>query len=774
MRQNQCQTSKINVKFSNILLGLGSGVFACGAAALSLGDARGTVVLGRPIDLVFDVLTDSGTDLDAACITATAVAGETRIDSSRLRIVAQPVVAGRPPSVRIRSSVAVMEPILSVELAVGCSGVVSRTYHFFADLPAGVSSGALPVLIAPVAAPSGTSEDVAVQQRPGAAAGAAAPLQSARVPSAAADPAPARQPKQRQQPPADAPAPLGVATPPAKLPRKAVVPAAPAAPAAPAVQPRSRLVVEPLAQGLNESAPLRLPPSLQAVPAQTPTAQRAQVDALGQALNTAAEGLQQASKRLQQQQADIVATRASNAKMQAALSDLQQRMERLDRERFSSTLVYGLLGLLAVALALLGWLWMRTQSSWQRSGPAWNHSEILPPIDSIDPVDPVDPVDPIDDLSERPAHPAEPSSVLAPLAPDEAPVLPDAAVLPVVPAAAAWMPESAPAAVSPAPLLAPVVRVVNPEDLFDLQQQAEFFMSVGEHDQAIEVMKKHIAENEKTSPSMYLELLRLYRALSRIEDFNHLRAQFHQYFNAQVPEFSVFHGANRTLFDYPESLAPIEAVWNDVSVLPLLESYIFCSSNSNVDGRFELPAYDDLLMLYAIASTTPASARGAPSLRQRTTPRAAKALQNPVLQTSFPLSKDMDMGLNKDMDMDMALDMGTDSGRPLQSDTGAVQAPPVDDNLMEYDDFLLPDSAALDDVPLPGHRTAVSDWTLDIDLNESSSDFGEALPQITRSDDFAAPTLAPAAQPPVVAGAHSDSFDVLFDLDFEARDPDRR
>ena len=105
------------------MLGLAVGLFASHAAALSLGAAHGQVVLGRPIDLVFDIHTDPGSELDVACVKASAQAGETQVDSSRLQITALPVVAGRAPSVRVRSSLVVLEPILTLRLVVGCSGV---------------------------------------------------------------------------------------------------------------------------------------------------------------------------------------------------------------------------------------------------------------------------------------------------------------------------------------------------------------------------------------------------------------------------------------------------------------------------------------------------------------------------------------------------------------------------------------------------------------------------------------------------------------------------
>lgn len=568
------------MKFTNTLLGLGVGLFAGSAAALSLGEAHGHVVLGRPIDLVFDIQTDPGTELDVACITASVMAGETHIDSSGLRIAALPVVAGRTPSVRIRSFTVVVEPILRVRLAVGCSSVVARTYDFFTHTSIDAASGSLP-LDAANEAPvrKAVRSPAADRERHSGSLGAA-------LPSALPTHPPST-------PPSHPPKPSNPVT--EWVPPKTA--------AAAAAQPRSRLTVEPGGDWLAE-------------PASAPAEQRAQATALLQALTTADKDLQKAQTQLQQQQAEIDAGRASREKMQGMVTDLQQRLERLDSEHFSATLVYGLLALLVVVCTLLGWLWLRlrAQTSAQRSNLDKNYSQALK----------------AKDVAVASDESTESALMLS--MPAFSPGMAKAEFLtPAAAPVAAPAPQTVPlereTTLTAAPTQAQAVRVLHPEDLFDLQQQAEFFVSVGEHDQAIEVMQKHIDENGSASPLMCLELLRLYRSLSRIDSFKHLRAQFQQHFNALVPEFAAFQEGGRTLLDYPETVASIEAVWSDAAVLPLLENCIFCRSNSprGAVEPFELPAYDDLLLLYAIASTTSARARGAPPPRPRTTPYADAA-----------------------------------------------------------------------------------------------------------------------------------------------------
>ena len=346
-----------------------------------------------------------------------------------------------------------------------------------------------------------------------------------------------------------------------------------------------------------------------------------------------------------------------------------------------------------------------------------------------------------------------------------------------------------------APATVGAVRMLHPEELFDLQQQAEFFISVGEHEQAIEVMKQHIEENRTASPLMYLELLRLYRSLSRRTDFSDLRAQFQQHFNALVPEFSAFQGGGRrTLLDYPDVAASIEAVWSDSAVLALLESYIFCQHNGQktVVEPFELPAYDDLLLLYAIASTIPAETRGAPPPRQRTMPHTvAEPAQSPPLEPLNLPEQDLlspaALPALDEVDFDLApfLDAALLAPLPVaQSEASlaleAAQAAPALGNLIEYDAHQLSNRAALASAPVPAPapqpRATQSAWTLDLDLDLDLSDPNALeladLPLLTES---AIPALAvtppPAPGASIGFGAVSDRFEARFDLEDDKGKP---
>ena len=129
------------------------------------------------------------------------------------------------------------------------------------------------------------------------------------------------------------------------------------------------------------------------------------------------------------------------------------------------------------------------------------------------------------------------------------------------------------AARSPAPEAIKARRMVQPGEMFDVQQQAEFFISVGE---AIELLRSHIATHEDSSPLAYLELLHLYYTLSRRDDFDQLRARFAKHFNARVPAMPGFTDKGSSLLQgYPEQLARIEALWPVDEVEDCLAHYLF-------------------------------------------------------------------------------------------------------------------------------------------------------------------------------------------------------
>ncbi|MFZ1498306.1 MAG: hypothetical protein WAT33_00555 [Giesbergeria sp.] len=665
-------------------------VAAGGAAALSLGNPQGTVVLGRPLDLVFDVRTD-GTDVSDACVTAKVTAGDDPISQSQISVTPLPNAAGRSASVRLRSSQPINEPVVDVRLSAGCSGSVVRTYTVLA-YPAEAlsasqasaertSAAAAPLVLRSTLTPDAAGARDGVRTRSGAVPADQVVTQRSSRAERAVKPAVARKPE---------------------------------------LEPgRPRLVMEPLSDWLQAPSVLRASTEMAALPESTSPSLREEAAARWRALNMQSEDLlQEDARRAAQDKAQSEKLAAAERDKEAALA-VQQELQERAAARFPANLVYALLALLVALAALLAWVWKRRQGLPSDSEQSWTHGPAKAAT-SVAPAGVVRHVADEHDVTTRP-QPAEPEMLPSGMMPLEFGTSADA---PEPASAASSLQAAAPA---------PVTAVLNPEDLFDLQQQAEFFVSVGEHDQAIEVMKKHIEANQSASPSAYLELLRLYRSLSRIEQFNELRAQFHRYFNAQVPEFAAFARPGRTLFGYPDVLARIEALWCDPSVVPMLQELLFRGQGQ--DQRFDLPAYDDLLLLHAVARTTPASARGQSAPRRRTTPLEAAAAEE---------------------------------GKASATATGPDPA----SNLMEFEpdwDFDAQAAASRQAAPAPG-----APMEIDLDLSDlthldalaESGEISQPLPFLTQQEVPAvASTPPPAPNQPVGFGVNSDRFEARVDPD---------
>ena len=591
---------------------MGLSACALGASALSLGPSRGTVVLGAPVDLTIEVQPDPGMDLASSCLAVQLVAGDVPVSAAQVRITPWPDMPGRRPAIRVQSSDIVREPVLTATVTAGCSGAVSRTYTYLTELPGSVAPGAAPLDVTRLSSPVRATPQRAVQPAPVASAAAEATVASTASSG-------------RTLAGVEAPVP---APPPApKPPRKATAKPPTSAAAAAQAQPTTsapRLVMEPL--DLEGVAGLRISTELAQSPTPEDSPQRAQAAALWKALN-AEPG--QEDPRVHTLQSQLTHAQAQAGQERAQVVQLQAQLNEAQSEGVPSWWLYALGLALAGTSALAGGLAWRLRQARSHAADAWHEAAAMQPAATD--------MAKLQELGLAPdSRDAWADSEMA-----AAETVQAAAPVPATPAAPPQAPEapSAPPAKQPEPASAapntssvPLAGMVNPEDLFDIVQQAEFYVSIGEHDLAIGELRQHIAERGSSSPFSYLELLRLYHQLGRIEAFDLLRSQFMEHFNAEVPEFSHFAQQGAGLEIYTDALADIEAQWTSNSVLELLESFLFLHPDrASPAPRFDLAAYDDLLLLLAIAQTTPASARGEPAPRKRTTP-----LMPPTFQPASP------------------------------------------------------------------------------------------------------------------------------------------
>ena len=143
-------------------------------------------------------------------------------------------------------------------------------------------------------------------------------------------------------------------------------------------------------------------------------------------------------------------------------------------------------------------------------------------------------------------------------------------------------------------------RAVKAEELFDVQQQADFFVSLEQYEQAIEVLRSHLDDSRETSVLVYLDLFNLYHQLNRQADYEALRDTFNQRFNSKIPAFEFYSESSPGLEAYQVALSRIEALWPSPKVLEVIEESIFRRPDAAGES-FDLEAYRELLMLYSVA-----------------------------------------------------------------------------------------------------------------------------------------------------------------------------
>jgi hypothetical protein len=145
------------------------------------------------------------------------------------------------------------------------------------------------------------------------------------------------------------------------------------------------------------------------------------------------------------------------------------------------------------------------------------------------------------------------------------------------------------------------MRMVGVQELIDVHDKADFFLSIGEDEQAAAVLEAHVHDQVDTSALAWMDLLELYHSLGKRGEYERLRSEFRQRFLAQVPEFDQFDQPGATLENYPRALSRIVALWPSERALDVIEESIFHKPGLPGGQSFSLEAYRELVLLYHVA-----------------------------------------------------------------------------------------------------------------------------------------------------------------------------
>jgi hypothetical protein len=620
-----CSVPKLNVSLA-LALSLVLQAWSPDVDAMSLGRSRGAALLGRGLDItVLASLEPKDETPDANCFSAEVFYGETRIGAQNVSI-SQTRSSPTELALRVRASSIIDEPFVTVYVRAACGLSVSRRYVLLADSPSEPAAplpsppmanvapaSAAAVTAAPTAVPAPApitfSADVAAKRKAREERRAALRAKATTDTATAAKPEPIEPRVERKN--------------------KTSLAAAPDKAAA----PRLKLDLLDLAGGYEPT--LRTSGELLSQPT-TDMQVRAQAAAMWRTINSSPEDLLRDGERLKAIETDVRAMSELTRQQGKELAVLRTELGQAQSARYANPLVYALAALSLAALGFGLWMWRRravATTPWWGNASRYdkNHGKNFDK----------EPGSARTDADLPAAHAPRHAPTHAPIyarssAPDFAqqPVPSTAAELSVVPSGpfapsrnglnsgfGVSLGGSLPglAAQTPARRLAATMgatgtaalqsdfgtlvatpRPVNAEELFDIQQQADFFMSLGQHSQAIDILQNHISDSVGTSALAYLDLFDIYHTIGQREDFDALRDEFNRVFNGQVPEFDRYGMSSRGLEDYENAIQRIQALWPTSKVLDVIEESIF--RMPELDAKpFDLLAYRELMLLYAIA-----------------------------------------------------------------------------------------------------------------------------------------------------------------------------
>lgn len=561
---------------------------AMGSSALTLGRARGAAILGQPLELTVPVQFAADEDSTGLCFEADVYYGENRQESSRVTVTADAPGAGQSVVLRIASRLPVDEPVVTLYVRSACSVKASRKYVLLADL---VSD-----LTPPAAATTPVRPSVPAVVPP------AAPVPDAK--------------------PADAGAgsKTGKATPGPRMTTESAKTAKPGASAAvlapkPSGSPRARLKLAPLDLSQDWDPNLKTSPDLISAPTED-VDKRMAAAALWRSLNLTPEEVLHDAARLQGLEQNVQKLSDLTAQNQRQMQTLLMRLEKADAQKYANPLVYGLVAAVLALAGLLLWGWRRWRDA--DAGSPWWRGEAMAQAPASVRESAAASVDtgPLLATQQEPPKPPElRTQPRVPMAQALASVDIDLHLDDMLPSAAAPVSRSGPVSRPPTNDRTPSrmaglrdfhssmsgsLRSINTQEVLDVRQQAEFFMTLGQYDDAIALLENSIQDSVESNPLVYLDLLKALHTLSRKVAFDRYRDEFNAVFTGQVPVYAQFSQPGRGLEAYPELCGHIASLWPSKAALEFIEKCMVREANAAAEVNFDLEAFRELLLLHAV------------------------------------------------------------------------------------------------------------------------------------------------------------------------------
>ncbi|HKX41341.1 MAG TPA: hypothetical protein VJO99_09300, partial [Burkholderiaceae bacterium] len=105
------------------------------AHALGFGRVVNATQLGQPLNFAASLRLEGDETLARECVSAEVFVGDNRLQPNQLRVTLEPGAEPSERSVRITSSTLIDEPVVTVNVSIGCGSRMTRKFVAFVDPP---------------------------------------------------------------------------------------------------------------------------------------------------------------------------------------------------------------------------------------------------------------------------------------------------------------------------------------------------------------------------------------------------------------------------------------------------------------------------------------------------------------------------------------------------------------------------------------------------------------------------------------------------------------
>nr|WP_295774244.1 hypothetical protein [Rhodoferax sp.] len=559
------------------------------SSALTLGRANGAVLLGQALKLTVPVQMETGEGASAMCFEADVFYGDSRQDASRVSVSSELLPQSQSANVTVTAQAGVDEPVVTVYLRAGCESKTIRRYVMLAESAASVVPSPI-ISDLPLVSPTPRTVSVIQPASPDKAM-PTVPTADRRAKAATVD---------------------------AKPGRAADVKPAPKSPKLEGR--RARLKLAPLDLAPERDPTLKLSDELFVEQGEDPQ-KRARAAALWRSLNATPQEIWSAESRRSALDSDLRGLHDITVKNRQVLEELTRRLDRAESERYSNPLVFGLFAAIVLCGLAIALVWNRAPWRGMAGVPWWRGDTTGDRAETVEFGEGDIPAPrnagtqnakkmdarstaAIDGMVAAPAQGGtqmdidlylddagenNPSASF-----DAKPPQPDATPSKPVLRASGHM--------DFAHSMSATLRSVNTKEMLDVRQQAEFFMTLGQHEEAVALLQESVDASADANPLVSLELLKVLHTLGRKVEYDHYRSGFNAIFNGHVPAYADFNRPGSGLEAYPEVCGRIVALWPEEDAISYIENSLVRTHREAGGQNFDLEAFRDLLLLHGVAS----------------------------------------------------------------------------------------------------------------------------------------------------------------------------